>query len=351
LASGEFSAGSPTQFFITKSAQCRDEQAMEIATKVQDLTKRYPNVLAVDSIEFEVNKGEFFGFLGPNGAGKTTTINILTGVTRATSGTASILGYDLAREPVKAKEHIGVVPDTSNLYDEMTAWANIIFCAKLHGVSKETRERRGNELLKTVGLYDRRNDRVGTFSRGMKKRLMIAAALVHEPEILFLDEPTTGLDVQGAREVRSLIRELNRRGTTVFLTTHYLEEADLCCQRIAIIAKGKIISQDTPEKLKLGTQAEQVIEVSFDQTKDLADKLKRLDHVRDVVAVGDKFRLLVYDSSETLPLIFDFAKENKLKVVSISTLKPTLEEAFVKITGLRLEVMSIEKEQMKPNRG
>ena len=325
--------------------------AMKIAIKVEDLTKHYPNVLAVDHINFEVQKGEFFGFLGPNGAGKTTTINILTGGTKTTSGAASILGYNLAKEPVKAKEHIGVVPDTSNLYDEMTACANIIFCAKLHGVPKEKREKRANALLELVGLYDRRNDRLGTFSRGMKKRMMIAAALVHEPEILFLDEPTTGLDVQGAREVRGLIRELNRRGTTVFLTTHYLEEADLCCQRIAIIAKGKIITQDTPEKLKLSTQVEQVIEVSFDHTKDVADKLKRLSHVRDVVIVGDKFRLSVDNSSETLPLICDFAKENNLKIVSINTLKPTLEDAFVKLTGLRLDVMSIEKEQMKPNRG
>jgi ABC-2 type transport system ATP-binding protein len=324
---------------------------MEIAIKVQNLTKRYHNVLAVNSINFEVQKGEFFGFLGPNGAGKTTTINILTGVTKPTSGTATILGHSLAIEPVRAKEHIGVVPDTSNLYDEMTAWANIIFCAKLHGVSKERRKNRANELLELVGLYDRRNDRVGTFSRGMKKRLMIAAALVHEPEILFLDEPTTGLDVQGAREVRGIIRELNRKGTTVFLTTHYLEEADLCCQRIAIIAKSKIITEDTPEKLKLSTQAEQVIEVSFDQTKNVTDKLKRLSHVKDVATVGDKFRLSVNDSPETLPLIFDFAKDNKLKIVSINTLKPTLEDAFVKLTGLHLEVMSIEKEQMKPNRG
>jgi len=321
---------------------------METAIKVQDLTKRYPNVLAVDHVNFEVQKGEFFGFLGPNGAGKTTAINMLTGVTRASSGNASILGYDLEKEPVKAKEHIGVVPDTSNLYDEMTAWANIIFCAKLHGVPKNKRENKAKDLLELVGLYERRNGRLGTFSRGMKKRMMIASALVHEPEILFLDEPTTGLDVQGAREVRGLIRELNRRGTTVFLTTHYLEEADLCCQRIAIIAKGKIIAQGTPEKLKLSTQVEQVIEVSFDRSKDLAEELRSLSNVRDIVTVGDKFRLSVDNSSEVLPLIFDFAKENNLKIVSINTLKPTLEDAFVKLTGLRLEGMSIEKEQMKP---
>jgi ABC-2 type transport system ATP-binding protein len=326
-------------------------EAIETAIKVQDLTKRYPNVIAVDHVNFEVYKGEFFGFLGPNGAGKTTTINMLTGVTKATSGNASILGHDVAKEPVKAKEHIGVVPDTSSVYDEMTAWSNINFSAKLHGVPKETRESRAKELLKIVDLYDRRNDRVGTFSRGIKKRLMIAAALIHRPEILFLDEPTTGLDVQSARQVRGMVRELNTQGTTIFLTTHYLEEADQCCQRIAIIDRGKIIIADTPEKLKTTAQAEQVIEVSFDHAKDAAHKLKRLRHVRDVVVAGDRFRLYVENPSETLPLIFDFAKENHMKVSSINTLKPSLEDAFVKLTGLHPEVLSVEKEQGTLTRG
>ena len=326
-------------------------KSIEAAIKVDGLTKRYPSVLAVDRISFEVYRGEFFGFLGPNGAGKTTTINMLTGVTKATSGNASISGHDVAKESVKAKEHIGVVPDASSVYDEMTAWGNIGFSAKLHSVPKEKRESRAKELLKIVGLFDRRNDRVGTFSRGMRKRLMITVALVHEPEILFLDEPTTGLDVPSAREVRGLVRELDRRGTTVFLTTHYLEEADQCCQRIAIIAKGKIVIADTPEKLKAVAQAEQVIEVSFDHAKGAADKLKRLSHVRDVVVAGDKFRLYVEDPSETLPLIFDFARENHLKVVSINTLKPTLEDAFVKLTGLRPEILSVEKEQVMLTRG
>ena len=324
---------------------------IETAIKVQDLTKRYLNILAVDHVSFEVYRGAFFGFLGPNGAGKTTTINMLTGVTKATSGTASILGYDLAKEPVKAKTHIGVVPDTQSVYDEMTAWKNTIFSAKLHGVPNDKRESRAEELLRTVGLFDRRNDRVSTFSRGMKKRLMVAVSLVHEPDILFLDEPTTGLDVQSARQVRGLMRELNKRGTTIFLTTHYLEEADLCCQLIAIIAEGKILIEDTPEKLKISSQAEQVVEVSFDHASDAADKLKHLNNVRDVVSAGDKFRLYVEDPSEVLPLVFDFAKENNLKVVSINTLKPTLEDAFVKLTGMRPEIMSIEKEQTKLNRG
>lgn len=180
---------------------------------------------------------------------------------------------------------------------------------------------------------------------------MIATALVHEPEILFLDEPTTGLDVQSSRQIRDLIKELNRNGTTVFLTTHYIEEADQLCQRVAIIDRGKIITVDTPEKLKTTVQAERIIEVSFDRVEDMTNKLQRLSSVRDVVAAGDKFRLYVEDPSETLPSIFHFAKKNHLKVTSVSTLRPTLEDAFVKLTGLRPEVMAIEKEHAKSAEG
>ena len=323
----------------------------ESAIEVSNLTKYYGKLLAVDHINFNVKKGEVFGFLGPNGAGKTTTIHMLTGVTKPTSGAALISGFDVMREPIMAKELVGVVPEVSCLYDEMTAWDNINFSAKLHSVPKERRTALARELLELFGLYERRNNRVGTFSRGMKRRLMIATALVHEPEILFLDEPTTGLDVQSSRQIRKLIKELNRKGATVFLTTHYIEEADQLCQRIAIIDRGKIITVDTPEELKTMVQVEHIIEVSFDHAEEINKKLKELNHVRDVVTAGDKFRLYVKDPSETLPLIFHFAKKNRLKVTSVSTLKPTLEDAFVKLTGLRPEVMTIEKEHAKPARG
>jgi len=324
---------------------------LESAVEVSNLTKYYGKLLAVDHINFTVEKGEIFGFLGPNGAGKTTTIHMLTGVTKPTSGTALISGFNIMSEPAKAKELVGVVPEVSCLYDEMTAWDNINFSAKLHSVPKERRETLAKELLELFGLYERCNDRVGTFSRGMKRRLMIATALVHEPEILFLDEPTTGLDVQSSRQIRDLIKELNRNGTTVFLTTHYIEEADQLCQRVAIIDRGKIITVDTPEKLKTTVQAERIIEVSFDRVEDMTNKLQRLSSVRDVVAAGDKFRLYVEDPSETLPSIFHFAKKNHLKVTSVSTLRPTLEDAFVKLTGLRPEVMAIEKEHAKSAEG
>ncbi len=321
----------------------------ESALEVSNLTKCYGKLLAVDHINLTVKRGEVFGFLGPNGAGKTTTINMLTGVTKPTSGTAFILGFNVTHDPINAKEVVGVVPETSFLYDEMTAWDNINFSAKLHSVTKEKRTSLAQELLQLFGLYNRRNDRVGTFSGGMKKRLMIATALIHEPEILFLDEPTTGLDVQSARQIRDLIKKLNRKGTTVFLTTHYIEEADQLCQRIAIINKGKIITVDTPEELKNIVKTENVIEVSFDHAGDIVEELKELSHVRNVVIAGDKYRLYVEDPAETLPSIIHFAAENHLKVTSVNTVKPTLEDAFVKLTGLRPELMTLEKEHKKPS--
>ena len=314
----------------------------ENIVSVSDLTKYYGNLLAVDQISFEVKNQELFGFLGPNGAGKTTTINMLTGITKPTSGKATIAGYDITKEPIKAKELIGVVPDVSGVYDEMTALGNVDFSAKLHGVPKEKRKARAKELLELFNLYDRRNDRVGIFSRGMKKRLMIATTLVYEPKIIFLDEPTTGLDVQSSRQIRDLIKEMNKEGTTFFLTTHYIEEADQLCQRIAIINKGKLIIVDTPERLKKMVQTENIIEISFNNAADFSEKLKDLSPVKNVVRVADKFRLYVNDPSETLPLIVDFASNNHLKVTSIVTLKPTLEDAFVRLTCVRSEVMENE---------
>ena len=213
---------------------------MGVIVKAQSLTKQYANVLAVDHIDLEVFEGEIFGLLGPNGAGKTTTIRMLTGQTKPTSGTATVANYDIIHEATKAKQQMGVIPDISNVYEEMSAWDNLIFAAQLYGVPKMAREKRAKDLLELFGLYERCKDRVVDFSRGMKRRLTIAAALIHKPKLLFLDEPTTGLDVQSLRMIRSLIKELNEDGVTVFLTTHYIEEADQLCQRIAIINKGKI---------------------------------------------------------------------------------------------------------------
>src|SRR3989337_1402160 len=320
---------------------------MEVAIKACDLTKSYPNILALDHTNFEVYPSEFFGLLGPNGAGKTTTIRMLTGQTKPTSGNAVVAGFDITRQPTKAKERVGVVPEVSNLYDEMSAWDNLIFAAQLYGVPKNKRDKKAKELLDLFGLYERCGDHVSNFSRGMKRRLTIAAALIHKPQILFLDEPTTGLDVQSARMIRNLMKELNESGATVFLTTHYIEEADQLCQRVAIINQGKIVAVNNPEKLKAAVEAHHIIEVSFSPVQDLIDKLGSLNHGSSVSRVGDKFKIHVEDASEVIPLLVDFAREKSLKVISINTLKPSLEDAFVKITGLSPEAMASEKEPVK----
>src|SRR3990170_5675647 len=220
------------------------------AIEVSNLTKYYGDLCAVDHISFEVKKGSIFGFLGPNGAGKTTTIRMLTGISIPTEGTALIMGYDVQRQSVEAKEQMGIVPDVSNIYNELSAWDNLIFTGKLYDMPKAFRESRAEELLKMFGLYERRKEKIKGFSRGMKRRICIAMALMNRSRILFLDEPTSGLDVQSVLIIRDLIRKLNQQGLTIFLTTHNIEEASQMCDRVAIINHGKIAAIDTPERLK-----------------------------------------------------------------------------------------------------
>lgn len=317
---------------------------MAVIVKAQRLTKRYGQVLAVDNIDLEVFEGEIFGLLGPNGAGKTSTVRMLTGQAVPSSGTATVANFDIINASTKAKQQIGVVPDVSNVYEELSAWQNLVFAARLYGVPKAEHEKRAKELLELFGLYERRKDKVANFSRGMKRRLTLAAALIHKPKLLFLDEPTTGLDVQSLRIIRALIKQLNDEGVTVFLTTHYIEEADQLCQRIAIINKGKIITVDNPEKLKASVEKRQMIEVSFDVSHDLEGKLKKLSCVTDVSVVGDKCVLQVDEASKAVPSIVDFSIKNNLKIVSINTLRPSLEDAFIKLTGLSIDTMRTEQE-------
>lgn len=216
------------------------------AIEVQDLTRNYNGLRAVDGISFDVEPGEIFGFLGPNGAGKTTTIKMLTGQLRPTSGTAQVMGCDVVEERQALKPQIGVVFENHNLYERMSARDNIRFYARLYRVKKD----RVEKVLAHVGLTERARDKVGTYSNGMKQRLLIARALLHKPKVLFLDEPTKGLDPNVARDIRAIATELADQGMTVFLTTHYMEEADQLSNRVAIIDQGRIVALNTPEHLK-----------------------------------------------------------------------------------------------------
>ena len=323
----------------------------DIVIQTSDLTKFYREILAVDHINFGVKKSEIFGFLGPNGAGKTTTIRMLTGLSKPTAGKASILGFDIEREIVEIKRCIGVVPEISNLYDDLTAIDNLVFMAQLYGIPSRERMRRVEELLKTFGLYERKDSPFRTFSRGMKRALTIAAALIHNPEILFLDEPTVGLDVVAARSLRNLIGNLRRQGITIFLTTHYLEEADLLCDRVAILVKGKIIKIESPRVLKSAAEEESVIEFSFErEISTLMEELSnRIPEVKIVAIDHRKVRIYGGIPNDVYDNVFRFAKDKDIEIQSVNSIKPSLEDAFIKITGLAPTVMAVEKGGGKQN--
>ncbi|MEA1944815.1 MAG: ATP-binding cassette domain-containing protein [Euryarchaeota archaeon] len=300
--------------------------------EVRELTKYYDGLAAVDHISFEVEEGEVFGFLGPNGAGKTTTVRMLTGVIKPSSGNVSIMGFDIRRDPIKAKQIMGVVPELSNAYNELSAWNNLQFMAELYGVPGIVARKRAEELLTKLDLYDRRDHKVRTFSKGMKQKLIVAMSLMNDPEILFLDEPTSGLDVQSARLIRGMVRELNNDGKTVFLTTHYMEEANYLCSRIAIINHGKIAAIDAPEKLKMRIGGLQRVEVSFDMPVDVS-RFHDLPGVINVRRSGDKLRFYTNEPGRVIYQLVDYSRSNNLEIVTLTTLTPTLEDVFIKLTA------------------
>ena len=303
---------------------------LENALEASNLTKLYGNILAVDHIGFQVKKGEIFGFLGPNGAGKTTTIRMLTGVIKPDDGKASIFGYDVLKQGLRSRQVTGVVPEMANAYIDLSAFRNLTLMGELYGVPKRQRQKNASNLLKKVHLYDRRNSLVRGYSRGMKQRLLLCMALVSEPQILFLDEPTSGLDVESQQLMKDMIREFSRKGMTVFLTTHNMEEANQLCDRIAIINRGKIAAIDTPEKLRMQSGGLNSVEVSFGRPVP-AEELKKIEGVREVKKTGDKMRLYTNQPGATLERIVDFARSRRLEIITLNTLGPTLEDVFLKL--------------------
>jgi ABC-2 type transport system ATP-binding protein len=304
---------------------------VSIAVVVHNLTKRYGDIIAVDHISFEVKQAEIFGFLGPNGAGKTTTIRILTGIIKPNEGTATIMEHDIEKEPLQAKQIMGIVPEMSNAYIDLSAWDNLMLIGELYGVPKKQRIERANKLLERFGLYDRKDQLVRGFSKGMKQRLILCMALINEPAILFLDEPTSGLDVESAKMMREIIMELNSAGATVFLTTHNMDEANKLCDRIAIINHGIIAAIDTPENLRMKSSSLQSIEVSFDHLVN-KNNFAKIPCVKQIEKMGDKIKLYTSDLGETLNCIMDYARSHNMKIITLNTLAPSLEEVFLKLT-------------------
>ncbi|KAF0108090.1 MAG: antibiotic transport system ATP-binding protein [Anaerolineaceae bacterium] len=324
---------------------------MNNAIEVENLTKYYDKFLAVDHVNFTVKQGEIFGFLGPNGAGKTTTQRMLTTLLTPTEGRILINGHDLARDSYPAKQQIGLVPEESNVYTELTAWDNLMFTASIYRVPRGERAKRAQELLETFGLWEKRAIKAENFSKGMRRRLSIAMAIIHKPSLLFLDEPTPGLDTQSIRAIWKLIRSMNAEGTTVFVTTHQIEEANQLCDRVAIISHGKIAAIDTPERLKANFRRAQSVEVAFEG--EMAEKspgLESMPGVTTQVKVGDKLRLYTDDPSALLPRIVQYAESHALRIVSLNTLGPSLEDVFLEITGGQVGIVTNEIQENNPRR-
>jgi len=307
------------------------------AIEAVGLSKRFGDLTAVDDVTFSVRKGEIFGFLGPNGAGKTTTVGMLTTLLTPTEGMAVVEGRDIGRDPYGVREAIGVVPETSNVYIELSAWDNLMFSGELYGVPRRERSGRARQLLETLGLWNRRDTRVLEFSRGMQRRLTIAMALVHRAKVLFLDEPTAGLDVQSSILIRDLIEGLRKEGTTVFLTTHQMDEANQMCDRVAIIDHGELMCVDAPERLRQTMEAGRSVVVSF--TPDdgsLTTDLTSLQGVIESRKEGDKLRLFTKDPGALVPPVVDLVRSRDARLLSVSTLGPSLEDVFVRMTGLEV---------------
>ena len=305
--------------------------------ETHDLTKVFNGRNAVDRLDLEIEEGEFFGLLGPNGAGKSTTVAMLSTILRPTRGTVTIAGYDIKRQAKEIRRLIGVVPQEFGLYDELTAAENLAYFGKLHGVEGGKLKVRIEELLRLVQLQDRANDLVKTFSGGMKHRLNLVVGLIHEPKLLFLDEPTTGLDPQARLAVWELIKRFQSEGVTILLTTHYMEEADYLCERVAIMDRGKVIALDSPARLKRSIGKLEVIEVKARKvTKKVLNELRKLKGVRKAARTTEGLRVLTPAANEVMARVVTLASFAGVQIDSLNVAQPTLEDVFIKLTGKTL---------------
>jgi ABC-2 type transport system ATP-binding protein len=309
---------------------------MDAAIELRSVTKRFGALTALDQLSLSVWRGEIFGLLGPNGSGKTTVINILSGLSKPTSGQAVVFGFDITRDPRAVRARLGTVPQETALYDELTALANMEFHAELYNVPARERQRRIAALLDLVQLSDRRTSRVSTFSGGMKRRLALARALLHEPQLLYLDEPTLGVDVQSRRALWDYILGLKQQGKTVLLTTNYLEEANALCDRLAILDRGHLVAMDTPAALKQ-RYGDSVIDLELDRapSPQLLQALRALPGVTDL-ALRDGHLQVTANGQHALAghVVTLATREAGLK--SISQREPNLDEIFLHLTGSAL---------------
>jgi ABC-2 type transport system ATP-binding protein len=304
------------------------------AIEIKDLCKSFGKFQAVDRLTLTVQQGEIFGLLGPNGSGKTTTINMISGLSVPSSGEVRVMGYDVRRNARQVRQILGSVPQETALYEELTAWTNMDFHADLFGIPRKEKKERITRLLELVQLYDRKDSRVSTFSGGMKRRLALARALLHDPKLIYLDEPTLGVDVQARRAIWDYILSLRDQGKSVLITTNYLEEAQALCERLAIIDHGKLVVEDTPDHLKQ-MYGGSVIELETIQQSRAVDELRAIEGVKDVIQDGNHLKITTQGMHNIAPQIITIlTQEGEIRDIVIR--EPNLDEIFLRLTGTAL---------------
>jgi len=319
--------------------------------KAEGLTRVFnKSLVAVDHVNFSVKDGEVFGFLGPNGAGKTTTINMLITVLKPTEGAASVLGYDIVKQARNVRNVIGVVPQEYTADEDLTGYENILLCADLYGIPREVSKKRALELLELVELTDFKDKKVETYSGGMRRRLELACGLINRPRVLFLDEPTLGLDVQTRAATWNYIRMLKKEfNMTLFMTTHYLEEADALCDRIAIIDHGKIVVTGSPNELKNNLGGD-IITLSIQEDADIGGLVEKIERVKEVKKQDDTYFIKAENGELTAPLIIEVLRKKGYVVTKISLTKPTLNEVYLDYTGKSMRDAEESKEAIAAQR-
>jgi len=306
----------------------------EIAVAVKGLGKRFGDFIAVDKVSFEVTTGEIFGFLGPNGAGKSTTIRMLCGILTPSSGTGTVAGYDVLTEAEKIKAHIGYMSQKFSLYEDLTVEENINFYSGIYRIAPEKKEARKEWVLEMAGLKEHRHSRTGILSGGWKQRLALGCAILHEPPIIFLDEPTSGVDPISRRQFWDLIYELTETGVTVFVTTHYMDEAEYC-DRIGLIYRGELIAIGSPEALKTEEMQEDILEVMCARPQDAMEELEQVDGVGSVALFGRGLHVVVEDSEAMVPKLREFLSKQGYQVERVDKIVPSMEDLFVSLIETR----------------
>ena len=323
--------------------------------EVKNLTKMFNKFTAVDNVSFEVRKGEIFGLLGPNGAGKSTILRMLSTLARPTSGTATIGGYDIVKNDNEVRKLIGIVSEKMIMYNRLTAKENLLFFGSLFNIPKDVLTKKVDDLLELVQLTKFKDSQVGTFSTGMQQRMNVVRALLNTPRVLYLDEPTLGLDPQSSVEIREFIKKLNREnGTTVIVTTHMMVDADLMCDRIAIIDHGKIVALDTSSNLKKqlnGTNTTILKLEIANLTPKILGTIRALKCADSVIQEDSTHLKILVHGEEAFDSIIDAIREKKGKLTSIENLKPTLEDVFLHLTGHQVRDSTNQKIPMNTHRG